>query len=217
MSFLVVANFKSNKTLSQAKDWIDAVTPSPSLVVAPSFPHLSLFSKYASAGQDVSPFPPGSYTGAVNAQQLRDLGVTYCLIGHSERRQYFHETNQDVANKAKELLDVKITPIICLREEDILPQSVALDSDLLSRCFFCYEPPGDIGGTVAAPLTQITRVTAHIKQVYGVSQVMYGGSVNAQNISELLPLHLAGVIVSTACLNPESFNQIIQQVVHAKI
>lgn len=217
MTFLVVANFKSNKTLSEVETWLDSVPPSPNIIVAPSFPYLSLFSKYTLAGQDVSPFPPGSYTGAVTSVQLADLGVSYCLIGHSERRTYFHESSQDVANKAKELLDVKITPIICLREEDLLPQSAALDEESVAQCLFCYEPPGDIGGTMTAPLSDIKRVTDRIKEVFHTTRAMYGGSVNGENILSILSLGLSGVIVSKACLSPASFNQIITQVVHAKI
>lgn len=225
MSFLVVANFKSHKTVVEVESWLKDVTPiahdsSCSIIVAPSFPHLSISpwpSAISLAAQDCSPFPPGSYTGAINALQLKDLSVTYCLVGHSERRQYFHETSLDVANKAQELLAVDITPIICLRPQDLPSDYAALDQNLISRSYFCYEPPGDIGGTQTAEIEDIRQVTTQIKQLFHTPRVMYGGSVGANNITTLIGLDLAGVIVSTACLDSASFNQILAQLSHVKI
>lgn len=220
MSFLVVANFKSHKTLSEVESWLKAVPPTHDVVVAPSFLHLSLAVSswpLSVCAQDVSPFPPGSYTGAVSASQLQDLGVTYCLVGHSERREYFHETSMDVANKVKELVAVGITPIVCLRKGDLAPQRAALDDGLISSCYFCYEPPADIGGTVTAPIEDIQQTTDQISRIFDTQKVMYGGSVNADNLASLLPLGLSGVLVATACLDSASFKQIITKLPHAKI
>ncbi|EKD80527.1 MAG: hypothetical protein ACD_40C00067G0002, partial [uncultured bacterium] len=82
---------------------------------------------------------------------------------------------------------------------------------------FCYEPPADIGGTVTAPPKDIQQLTTQIKQAFASDRVMYGGSVNANNIITLLPLGLSGVIVATVCLNPHSFNQLLTAVDHAQI
>ena len=226
MSFLVIANFKSHKTQSEVESWLKEVAPlakscPATIALAPSFPHLStihdLRSTISLAAQDVSPFPPGSYTGAVSASQLKDLGVTYCIVGHSERREYFHETPMDVANKVKELVTVGITPIVCLRKGDLAPQRAALDEQLIPSCYFCYEPPADIGGTVTAPVEDIKQTISQISQIFGTQKVMYGGSVNADNIMSLLPLGIQGVIVATACLDSASFNQIIAKLSHAEI
>lgn len=192
--------------------WIDAVPPSPNFAVAPSFPYLSLFSKYTLVGQDVSPFPPGSYTGAVSARQLADLGAKYCLVGHSERRRYFHETHADVAAKVKELVESEITPIVCLSEPDLAPQKAVLDDELTPSCLFCYEPPGDIGGTTTAPLDNIKMVTDQIKALYETTRVMYGGSVNDGNIESILSLDLVGTIAATASLNPDNFIRLINKI-----
>lgn len=229
MSFLVVANFKSHKSLAEVKSWIGVVTPAVSMaknlsvIMAPSTIHLSdahaqilsLKSNIALAAQDVSPFPVGAYTGAVNASQLKDVGVTHAIIGHSERRTYFHETHQDIASKAKELLDAGITPIICLREEDVTTQRASLEDSLITKCVFCYEPPGSIGGTEIDSLTDIESVTHRIQQMYAVESVMYGGSVNASNVTDLLKLKISGVLVATASLDPSSFNEIIESLSHA--
>jgi triosephosphate isomerase len=225
MSFLLIANFKSHKTGKEIESWLQEVSPvvkdSPAIVsIAPSFPYLNSSDRSSAihlAAQDVSPFPPGSYTGAINAKQLQDLGVTYCLIGHSERRRYFHETAIDVADKAKELIEVGITPILCLAKEDINAQRAALDEQVSKQCLFCYEPPADIGGTETASLDDIRTTTQEIKKIFSVEHVMYGGSVNADNIEPLLSLDLAGVLVASASLDSASFNQIIAKLKHVQV
>lgn len=215
MTFLVVANFKSNLTLAEVKNWLNVVKPLPGALVAPSFSHLPLaISSWPSAvcAQDVSPFPPGSYTGAVSAQQLAELGVTYCLVGHSERRRYFHETSVDVSAKVRELLAVGITPIVCLEEGDITPQFAALDEGVVLKCIYCFEPADDIGGTQTAPPELISEVKSKIHHFAEGAQFMYGGSVNADNIDSLLSLSLAGVLVATASLEPHHFQDILRRV-----
>ncbi|MFZ2199337.1 MAG: triose-phosphate isomerase family protein [Microgenomates group bacterium] len=213
MTFLVIANFKSNKLEKDIIDWIAAVAPRPEMVVAPSSLHLHLFPPHFTlAAQDVSPFPMGSYTGAVNARQLSELGVKYCLVGHSERRRYFHETCADVAQKVRELLTVSITPIICMDHGDIAPQFAALDADSLDQCIYCFEPSEDIGGTTIADPKMILDIKSKVAQFVPSARFMYGGSVTAQNLDSLLNIGLSGVLVATASLDPLSFNSLLAKI-----
>lgn len=226
MSYLVVANFKSHKTSKEVEAWFSSVSAGISeinnlvLAVAPAFPHLNLLnlksgiSNLKLSAQDVSPYPLGSYTGAVAASMLKDLGVKYAIVGHSERRRYFHESYEDVGSKVKELLDQGITPIVCLREEDVTPQSAHLSPSQSSNCYFCFEPEDQIGGVEAASREEIMRVTELIQNLYGVDQIMYGGSVNKDNITSLLDLNLAGFLVAGGSLDSQDFITLLNNLSH---
>jgi len=230
MNFIVLANFKSHKTSAEVESWLKTVNPviaeskdKVTLLVAPSTIHLAQTAYHIGhnqypinlCSQDVSPFPPGSYTGTVNATQLKEYGIKYGLVGHTERRRYFHETMTDVANKAKELLSAGITPAICLSREDIEPQFAALDDGIQNDCIYCFEPPADIGGTVAAPADVIEDTLTMIRR-YTSAPVLYGGSVTPDNIDSLLTTSIDGVLVATASLDPNSLNEILIRVGHAR-
>lgn len=222
MTFFVIANLKSHKTFSEMELWLKAVSPlakkaNPQIkvIVSPSYPYLQLAaSRMPSAicSQDVSPFPPGSYTGAVNVVQLLDLGVKYSIVGHSERRQYFHETPMEVSNKIRELHDSDLIPILCLSKEDIAPQLATLEEEDKKNLLVVYEPPADIGGTEIAPIKDISKVVAIFKTEFPNVPILYGGSVNARNIQSIIGL-VDGVLVGTACLDPVDFISLIQEVV----
>ena len=158
MTYLI-ANWKSHKTKEDIRDWFEEVAGTKvsthtRVVVCPPFPYLeyvdSLIQKtgllFELGMQDISPFPFGAYTGAVAEQRRMVRGmVDYVVVGHSERRRYFHETNQDVANKVTEALNMRITPIVCVDEPYAIAQMAALEREQLGKVLVAYEPLEAIG------------------------------------------------------------------------
>lgn len=212
----IIANFKSHKTKGEIESWLEQFQAHAALdtklILALPFPYLQVATtKLDVAAQDVSPFPPGSYTGAVSAVQLADCQIKYCLVGHSERRKYFHETSMAISNKVRELLSVGITPVVCVSEADLSEQFATLEDEQIKKCLFAYETLADIGGTTTTPLEQI-RVEIDVIRGYTKNSslgILYGGSVNAGNIATLTGL-VDGVLVATASLDPDNFSLVVQ-------
>jgi len=215
---VLVANFKSHKTRVELETWISTVSqtlPTTSeleVIVSPSFPYICTIPRnipLSLCAQDVSPYPQGSYTGAVSATQLADLGVSYCLVGHSERRHYFHETHADIANKVRELVAVGITPILCLSREDIIPQFAAIDDNLYQSLVCAFEPVEAIGTTLASQEDIISGINL-IHHHFKAAKVLYGGSVSSTNLSQVIAAGANGALVGTASLDPVSFSNLVQ-------
>ena len=191
--------------------------------------------KVAAGGQDVSRFEKGAYTGEVSASQLSDVGAKYCIVGHSERRQYHGEDDMLVNAKAKALLANGIMPIICVgesleqRENDLTMEYVAyqvkaalsgIDASQLRRCVIAYEPIWAIGTGKTATAEQAQEVCegirAVIRGIYGARparavSILYGGSMNAKNAYELLAQpDIDGGLIGGASLKPVDFATIIK-------
>lgn len=217
MPKLIIANWKSNKTTALTEEWLAGfsaeISDQTTVVLAPPTSLLSLVAAKLPTGtklaaQDVSSFPMGSYTGAVNAQQLKSLGAEYVIVGHSERRRYFHETPQDVAAKIEQATANNLIPVLCLDEDYIEEQAAALESKDIPKLVIAYEPLAAIGSGNNAPADQVTAIIAKIRQVYGQVPVIYGGSVDERSVKEYL-LISDGVLVGSASLDPEQFSKIV--------
>jgi triosephosphate isomerase len=164
-------------------------------------------STLALGAQDVSAHESGAYTGEVSAAMLRDFEVRYCIVGHSERRQYHGETDAVVANKAQRVLAAGITPIVCVGEslaeheagqtEAVVKRQLAAvihaNGHCISEIVVAYEPVWAIGtglnatpeqaqGVHAVLRAQLQAATAHAQRV----SILYGGSMNAANAASLL-------------------------------
>ena len=181
--------------------------------------------------QDVSAHEQGAYTGEVSAVMLKDFAVRFCLVGHSERRQFHGETDEHVAHKAQRALLSGITPIVCVGEtlaereagktEEVVKRQLAavihINGHCISEIVVAYEPVWAIGtGKTASPeqaqavhavlRAQLKAATAHSDRV----QILYGGSMNAANAGELLAQpDIDGGLIGGAALKSVDFLTII--------
>ena len=244
---IVAGNWKMNKLFPQADDLVNSIaeelrnydTTDVDVIVCPPFPYLELVSDVSEDGdfftgaQNVSKFENGAYTGEVSATMLKSLGVDYCIVGHSERRKYFHETNQDIAQKIDRLLNEDITPIMCVGESlderesgrylDVIRTQIEegifhLSADDMQRCVIAYEPVRAIGTGHTATKEQAQEVHAFIRQLIcdkyndDVAQevsILYGGSCNPTNARELFAMEdIDGGLIGGASLKHKDFIEI---------
>ena len=220
---LIVANWKSNKTTPEAKEWLQEIFNfqfsifNLKIILAASFIHLPILkesitpkSNISLAAQNVSPFPSGPYTGEVSAEMLTGL-VDYVILGHSERRRYFRETNEMVAKKAKQVLEYKISPIICLDEPYIESQIATLTNCCVEESIFAYEPLLAIGSGKPDNPERVNKISKRIKKLTNNAPVLYGGSVNAKNAKKIIQEnYIDGLLVGNASLNPKEFTKIVR-------
>lgn len=181
-------------------------------------------------GQDLSPAADGAYTGDIGGNMLKKLGCEYVLVGHSERRQYHHETDEIVNAKAQQAIANKIKPVICVGEGEadrtsgkyldvILAQVTGAFKDISAEaaadCVVAYEPVWAIGtGAVATPQDAqevCAAIRQHVAGLYNAEladgmRVLYGGSVKAANVGGLLAEEdIDGALVGGASLDPDQF------------
>jgi triosephosphate isomerase len=152
--------------------------------------------------QNVSPFDEGAYTGEVNAKQIKDF-VQYVLIGHSERRQNFNETEDMLIKKVDMTLKYGLNPIFLVQnQEDVIPQGVQI---------VAYDPSFAIGSGTPDTPENADAIAAVIKSKNNNAQVLYGGSVTSENVKSFTAkTNLDGVIVGGASLEAEEFIKIIK-------
>lgn len=219
----VVANFKANLTKNQIESWIKAfISHQPStishqqIILCPSFVHLHLFPRkqFKLGAQDVSLYPQGAYTGEVTAKMLKELGVDYVVLGHSERRRNFGESNQIVLRKVKQALKYQITPIVCVDKDNFTSQINLINSQLdnlsIRNLIYAYEPPSAIGTGKPEEPSKVEKVAFKIKHL-SKALVLYGGSLTPQNASLFLRNpSIDGLLVATASLKAQTFLEIIK-------
>lgn len=242
---LIVANWKMNLLLNQVRQFFKTLAETPlnseliELVVCPAYPHLSTALEatrslpVAIGAQNLSQSDFGAFTGEVAAQMLTDLGCKWVLVGHSERRQLFHESDESAGQKVAKALSVGLRPILCVgetlaqREAGLTDSTVrsqlqvALKNVSLSEPYelaFAYEPVWAIGTGKTATPEEADRVHSVIRQeiavIYGQeiaqrSRILYGGSVKPDNAAVLLArTHIDGLLIGGASLTAESFVKI---------
>ncbi len=247
---IIAGNWKLNNTVSEAVDLtnelIDLVAScnGVEIVIAPTFTALDAVSNAVKnsnillAAQDVYWEDSGAFTGEVSAPLLKDVGCDYVIIGHSERRQYFGETNETVNQKVKSVLAHNMKPIICVgekledreagRTETVIKDHVTggtlgLSAEELLSSVIAYEPVWAIGTGKTATPAQAQEVHQNIRnllsdaytdEISSQVRIQYGGSVKPENAAELMAQpDVDGALVGGASLQADSFAQIIKNTI----
>ena len=244
--WIVAGNWKMHNTVGESIALAQAIKEGAKgiqngeVVIAPPFTSLSSVgeaikgSQVFLAAQNMHYEDKGAFTGEIAPGMLTDLGCTYVLIGHSERRKYFFERDEDINLKVKKALAVGLKPILCVGEtEDERVKGVtqvvvekqikkALSGvEKIDNVVIAYEPVWAIGTGKVATSAQAEEVHSFIrgilKELYGeLSQnirILYGGSVTKENIGELIGMeNIDGALVGGASIKPDAFLGIIQQI-----
>ena len=242
---IIVGNWKMNKTIAEAKEFIAAVdshvTDKATFGVATSFLALNEAIKDAKnliiAAENCHFEDNGAFTGEVSVPMLQEIGTKYCIIGHSERRQMFGDTDETVNKKTVKLVHSGITPIVCCGEtleefeagktEEVVRRQVnAALQGLCEKCVanivIAYEPIWAIG-TGKSATKEIANdtcgiVRSEVENMFGKEaaekvRIQYGGSVKPENIKEYMAMeHIDGALIGEASLKADSFISIINAI-----
>jgi triosephosphate isomerase len=247
---IIAGNWKMYKTIKEAIELSNGLkrelfkldSQAVDVVLCPPFTALSevsevvIESDISLGAQDIYWLDEGAFTGEVSGKMLKEAGCSYVIIGHSERRQFFNETNESVNKKLKAALANNLTPIVCVGEMlkeretgktfDLLKEQLegglsGLGAEDASRIVIAYEPVWAIGtGKTATPL-QAQEVHKYIRDlllklfnqdVAYVVRIQYGGSVKPDNIAELMKQpDVDGALVGGASLKVDLFSDIVKK------
>jgi len=246
----IVANWKMNKTVPECVDFVQefrqllAGDPDVDVVLSPSFTALAPVaralegSRVGLAAQNMHWEDAGAFTGEISPIQLRDLGCRYVIIGHSERRQYFGESDGEISRKVSAAFQEGVIPVLCVGETlgerdygktfEVIERQLRGGTDGIvletrTELVVAYEPVWAIGtGKTASP--QEAQEVHHfirglLANLFGAEvslsvRVIYGGSVKPENMADLMEMaDIDGALVGGASLEPESFAEIIKSVI----
>ncbi|MGN0603172.1 MAG: triose-phosphate isomerase [Oscillospiraceae bacterium] len=249
---VIAGNWKMNKTRPEAKELLEAIKPlvadaAGKVEVIACVPYTNLETAVATtAGSNVKVGAEnvhfeksGAFTGEISADMLVEVGVEYVVLGHSERRQYFGETDETVNKRTKAALAAGLKPIVCVGEllwerecnitEEVIARQIKLDlfdisAEDMKKTIIAYEPVWAIGTGKTATADQAEEVCAFIRatlaKLYGAEvadavTIQYGGSMNAGNAAELLSKpNVDGGLIGGASLKAADFNTIVQAAVN---
>ncbi|HSX58272.1 MAG TPA: triose-phosphate isomerase [Candidatus Saccharimonadales bacterium] len=230
MKPLIIANWKANKTIAETAAWVgktkgeleqlnqvDVVVCS-SFVCLPTLSTLMQDSIVRVGGQTVSDQKEGAFTGEVNAKMLKGL-VTHCIVGHSERRKYYGEKEEQVGKKVENLVEENIIPILCISDLAQMDNYLAVSPSFkehADKIVFVYEPPGAIsGGGDYHPESpeEASKNAGSISEKLGKKVLtLYGGSVSEGDVDLFLKQEfLQGVLVGKASLDPTTFIELAKK------
>ena len=242
---IIAGNWKMNKTPSEAVELINELKPlvadaQATVVVCPTFVCLpaakaALEGSNIHLGAQTMHFEPkGAFTGEITAEMLKEVGVEYVIIGHSERRQYYAETDETVNKKVKAALAAGLIPIICVgefleqREDGVTAEVVSMQTKLalkdltpeqVASLVIAYEPIWAIGTGKTATSQDANEtigvIRAAVREVFGSAadevRIQYGGSMNPKNATELMAQpEIDGGLIGGASLKAEDFSQVVK-------
>jgi triosephosphate isomerase len=241
---ILAANWKMHKSIEESERFLAEFLPSvpdpgPEVVICPPFPSLKSAVEHCAqsrarvAAQNMHEEPEGAFTGEVSAPMLIELGVDGVILGHSERRQHFAESDEALARKVPSAVEAGLEPILCVGEnesqrdsdetEGILTRQIEADlagvpDERLGEVVIAYEPIWAIGTGRTATPEQAQDAIALIRglvesrsaEAAGAIRILYGGSVKPDNAQELISQpDIDGALVGGASLNPEDFAAIV--------
>lgn len=230
MKSLIVANWKMNPvTIKEAEELFNSVKRgvkdirNAETVICPPFIYLPLLKGLTLGAQDCYWEEKGAYTGEVSVAMLKEMGCKYVIIGHSEKRKYFNETDEIVNRKVKTTLETGLIPIVCIGEtegeremdktEAVLEKEIkqGLDGVDVSKIVIAYEPIWAVGTGNPCDVEEAQRMKEIIqKMVSKDSKILYGGSTKANNTEGYLKqAGFNGLLVGGASLDPKEFIKIV--------
>lgn len=244
---IIAGNWKMNKTSTEARELAGRLIPLVSevrdreIVLAPPFTSIPAVAEtvkgtnMALAAQNLFWEDKGAFTGEISAEMLLDLGCKYVIIGHSERRQFFGETDETVNKKVRQALNKGLLPIVCvgelLKEREAGKANEVIDRQVtgalkgvnaaeMQKLVIAYEPVWAIGTGKTATPEQANEIHSFIRKkvevLYGrivadSLRIQYGGSVTPENVSKLMAMpDIDGALVGGASLKPESFAALVK-------
>lgn len=245
MKKLIMGNWKMNGNTQSIKELCQAISTAEygddvKVAVFPTSVYVretrtQLPTKVGVGLQNITFHENGAYTGEISQQMLVDVGCDFVLIGHSERRSLYGETDIDVLKKLQKVIDTDVTPVVCIGEslvdrnagklEEILTKQLALildgfSEEQLAKVVIAYEPVWAIGTGVVATLEQVQETHKFVRSLFAQKsdnlaknlKIVYGGSLKAKNAEEILSLpDVDGGLIGGASLDGKEFNEIINQ------
>lgn len=241
---LIAGNWKMNMDVDMSKKLIESIldcklSKDVDVLICPPFTSISLAGKQLQdtgimlGAQNMSSHEDGAYTGEVSGAFLKPLGVSHVILGHSERRKYFYETDEIINQKVKKALELEIKPILCVgetleeREEGLHFKKIKrqleeglkdLDENWIGEVTIAYEPIWAIGTGKTATSDEACEMCKYIRSIIGEKflgmeegiRILYGGSVKPSNIKELMARpDIDGALVGGASLRADEFTALI--------
>ena len=234
-SSFFIANWKLNGNFQFIDQFITEISlprdNSKCVVICPTSIHLDYMSKMKTefyvGAQNVSQHEDGAFTGEISADSLTDLNINFCIVGHSERRKFFFEKNEEINLKSAILIKNHLIPIICIGEtleekekgitndilEEQLKKSIPISSNF-ENTIIAYEPVWAIGTGLTPTNEEINDTHKFIREhnvKYNKFKIIYGGSVKSTNVKEITSLsNVDGALIGGASLKSDEFTKIIQ-------